>query len=134
MVATSLAQLFSRIDVATLVSRRNLVVVPFCYNSESRLQFLAILHVATSVLGCDHISVSIASPQVVTFFLSSALLCSEFRLRPQLLVATAFDSLLTFKQVVTSRYSFLVAGCLSCFKHNFDLDVDAQCVFRSRPQ
>ena len=90
VVATFLAQLFSRVDVVTLVSRRNLVVVPFCYNSESRLQFFAVLHVATSVLGCDHISVSTASPHILTFFfrlqppfLSSALICSEFRLRPQ---------------------------------------------------
>ena len=98
VVATYLAQLFSRVNVATLVSRRNLVVVPFCCNSESRLQFLAALHVATSVLSCDQISVSTAS-QVVTLFFrlqptfwSSALICSEFGLRPQKFVATAFDS------------------------------------------
>ena len=105
-VATSLAHLFSRIDVATLVSRHNLVVVSFCcilshdlnfrlqppfschhFSFESGLPFLVALYVATSVLGCDHISISTASPQVMTFFFrlrppfwSSALICSEFRL------------------------------------------------------
>ena len=105
-VATSLAHLFSRIDVATLVSRRNLVVVPFCcilshdlsfrlqppfschhFSSELGIPFLAALSVVISVLGCDHISISTASPQVVTFlfrlrppFWSSALICLEFRL------------------------------------------------------
>ena len=118
MVETFLAQLFSRIAVATLVSRRNLVSFPFVailshdfnfrlqrpfschhFSSESGLPFLAALHVATSVLGCNHVSVSTTSPQVVTFFFrlrppfwSFALICLEFMLRPQYLVAADFDS------------------------------------------
>ena len=105
-VATSLAHLFSIIDVATLVSHCNLVVVPFCcilshdlsfrlqppfschhFSSELGLPFLVALYVATSVLGCDHISISNASPQVMTFFFRLrppfwffALICSKFRL------------------------------------------------------
>ena len=63
MVVTSLAQCFSRVDVATMVSRRDLVVFPFYsilshdLSSLSGLLFFVALHVATSVLGCDHISV-----------------------------------------------------------------------------
>ena len=74
MVATLLAQCFSRVDVATTVSRHNLVVFPFFYilshdlSSESELLFLVALHIATSVLSCDHISVSTALVQVMTFF------------------------------------------------------------------
>ena len=56
----------------------------------SGLPFLAALHVATSVLSCDHIYVSTAFPQVVTFFfrlqppfLSFALIFLEYMSRPQ---------------------------------------------------
>ena len=60
------------------------------FSSESGLSFLIALYVATSVFGCDHISVSTALPQVVTFvfrlrppFWSFALIWSEFMSRPQ---------------------------------------------------
>ena len=104
VVATLLAQCFSRFDVATMVSRRDLVVFPFFripsqnLSSESGPLFLVALHVATSVLSCDHISVSTALLQVVTFFFwsrpclwSSAFTGFEFKLRPQGDVATSFD-------------------------------------------
>ena len=76
VVATLLAQCFSRVDVTTTVSRRDLVVFPFfCILShdlsfELGLLFLVTLHIVTSVLSCDHISVSTALLQVVTFFFS----------------------------------------------------------------
>ena len=63
IVATLLAQCFSRVDVATTVSCHDIVVFLFFrllshdLSSESGLLFLIALHVATSVLGCDHISV-----------------------------------------------------------------------------
>ena len=63
MVATLLARCSSRVDVATMVSRRDIVVFLFFWllshdlSSESGLLFLVALHVMTSVLGCDHISV-----------------------------------------------------------------------------
>ena len=50
-----------------MISRRDLVVFPFyCIPSHdlsslSRLLFFVALHIATSVLGCDHISVSTAN-------------------------------------------------------------------------
>ena len=103
VVATLLAQCFSRVDVATMVSRCDLFVFPFycilshdlsfrlqppfsChhFSSESGLLFLVALHVATSFLGCNHIYVSAASTQVVTSFFwlrprswSSVFTCSE---------------------------------------------------------
>ena len=104
VVATLLAQCFSRIDVATTVSRRDLVVFPFfCIlshdlNSKSGLLFLVVLHVAILVLSCDHIFVSTALLQVVTsFFWSRPCLWSstftgfEFKLRPQCDVTISFD-------------------------------------------
>ena len=66
MVGTSLAQCFSRVDVATMVSHRDLVIFPFYsimshdLSSLSGLIFFIALHVATLVLGCDHISASTA--------------------------------------------------------------------------
>ena len=104
VVVTLLAQCFSRIDVATTVSRRDLVVFPFfCIpshdlSSKSGLLFLVALHIATSVLSCDHISVSTALLQVVTSFFwsrpclwSSAFKGFEFKLRPQCDVAISFN-------------------------------------------
>ena len=104
VVTTLLAQCFSRIDVATTVSLCDLVVFPLFWflshdlSYESGLLFLVELHVATSVLSCDHISVSTALFQVVTFFFwsrpclwSSAFTGFEFKSRPQGDVATSFD-------------------------------------------
>ena len=104
VVATLLAQCFTRVDVATTVSGRDIVVFLFFWflshdlSSESGLLFLVALHVATSVLGCDHISVSTARLQVMTFFFlsrpcwcSSAFTGFKFKSRPQGDVATFFD-------------------------------------------
>ena len=85
VVATLLAQCFSRVDVATTVSRRDIVVFLFFWllthvlSSESGLFFLIALHVATSVLSRDHNPV----PTAFTSF--------ELRLRPQVDVATSLD-------------------------------------------
>ena len=63
MVATLLAQCSSRVDVATMVSRRDIVVFLFFWlmshdlSSELGLLFLVALYITTSVLGCDHIYV-----------------------------------------------------------------------------
>ena len=63
MVATLLAQCSSRVDVATTVSRRDIVVFLFFrllshdLSSELGLLFLVALYVTTSVLGCNHILV-----------------------------------------------------------------------------
>ena len=90
VVTTLLAQCFSRVDVATIVSRCDLVVFSFFrflshdLKSLSGLLFFVALHIATLVLGCDHFSVSAASTQVVTSFFwlrprswSSVFTCSE---------------------------------------------------------
>ena len=90
VVATLLAQCFSRVDVATMVSHRDLVVFSFFWflshdlSSLSGLLFFVALHVATSILGYDHFSVSTASTEVVTSFFwlrprswSSVFTCSE---------------------------------------------------------
>ena len=104
VVATLLTQCFSRIDVATTVSLCDLVVFPFSWflsydlSSELGLLFLIELHVATSVLCSDHISVSTALLLVVTFFFWSrpcwwfyAFTSFKFKSRPQGDVATSFD-------------------------------------------
>ena len=63
VVATLFAQCFFRVNVVTTVSCRDIVVFLFFWllshdlSSKSRLLFLVALHVATSVLGCNHISV-----------------------------------------------------------------------------
>ena len=63
MVATLLAQCSSSVDVTTTVLRRDIVDFLFFWllshnlSSESGLLFLVALHVATSVFGCNHISV-----------------------------------------------------------------------------
>ena len=63
VVATLFAQCFFRVDVTTTVSCRDILVFLFFWllshdlSSESRLLFLVALHSATSVLGCNHISV-----------------------------------------------------------------------------
>ena len=86
VVATLLVQWFSRVDVATTVSRHDLIVFPFfcilnhdlsfrlrplfsChhFSSKSGLLFLVALHIVTSVLGCDHISISTAQVLVCDF-------------------------------------------------------------------
>ena len=126
VVVTLLAQCFSRIDVTTTVSIRDLVVFPFfCIlshdlSSKSGLLFLVALHVATSVLSCDHISVSIALLQVVTsFFWSRPCLWSstftgfEFKLRPQCDVVISFD--VHFPSSGRNHTSFFATSFTCCF-------------------
>ena len=61
--ATLFAQCFLRVDVVTTVSCRGIVVFLFFWllshdlSSKSGLLFLVALHIATSVLGCNHIYV-----------------------------------------------------------------------------
>ena len=87
VVVTLLAQCFSRVDVTTMVSRSDLVVFPFyCIlshdlSSLSALLFFVVLHVATSILGCGHISISTAYVLGCDFFFLVATLFVVFCLR-----------------------------------------------------
>ena len=63
VVSTLFAQCFSRVYVMATVSCRDIVVFLFFWllshdlSPESRFLFIIALHIATSTLGCNHISV-----------------------------------------------------------------------------